>query len=61
MCVTKFGATELLNENSNFNIRRFCMQTRTKNVSYHSDDSFDKIIVHWADITLLYMWTVNGK
>ena len=32
-----------------------------RNVSYHSDDSFDKIIVHWADITLLYMCIVNGK
>ena len=61
MCVTKFGATELLNENSNFNIEGLVCKHVQRNVSYHSDDSFDKIIVHWADITLLYMCIVNGK
>ena len=61
MCVTKFGATELRNENSDVNIRRFCTQTRARILSYHSDDSFDKKIIHSADITLLYMCVINEK
>ena len=61
MCVTRFGDSELRNENSNVNIRRFYMQTRTNNVSFHSDDSFDKIIIHWAGIILLHMYILSGK